>query len=62
MEKKTPQQILEAAHRAALTIATARADLSDPEQELVYDKVFVGLLENSIHTMSDSELLDVLAR
>ena len=45
-----------------MIIATARADLSDPEQELVYDRVFVSLLENSIHTMSEGELLDVLAR
>ncbi|WP_235850829.1 hypothetical protein [Paraburkholderia piptadeniae] len=61
MEKKTSLQILQSAHRAALAIASARIDLSVRDQEILYDKVFLGLLEDSIRIMSIEQLLDVLA-
>jgi O-methyltransferase involved in polyketide biosynthesis len=61
METKTARQILDAVHHTALAIASSRADLSDRGQELLYDKVFLSLLEENIHSMSANELLDVLA-
>ncbi|MEM5382640.1 hypothetical protein VSR68_03415 [Paraburkholderia phymatum] len=61
MEKKTSLQILQSAHRAALAIASARIDLSVCDQETLYDKAFLGLLEDSIRVMSIEQLLDVLA-
>ncbi|MPW20003.1 hypothetical protein GCT13_24680 [Paraburkholderia sp. CNPSo 3157] len=61
MEKRTSLQTLQSAHSAALAIASARIDLSVRDQETLYDKVFLGLLEDSIRIMSIEELLDVLA-
>ncbi|OUL82255.1 hypothetical protein [Paraburkholderia hospita] len=61
MEKRRPLQILESAHNIALAIASARGDLPVRDQEILYDKVFLGLLEDSVRIMSMEELLDVLA-
>ncbi|OUL80460.1 hypothetical protein CA603_31915 [Paraburkholderia hospita] len=61
MEKRRSLQILESAHNIALAIASARGDLPVRDQEILYDKVFLGLLEDSVRIMSMEELLDVLA-
>ncbi|SIT37035.1 conserved hypothetical protein [Paraburkholderia piptadeniae] len=42
-------------------MTTARTDLSVRNQEILYDTVFLGLLEDSVRIMSTEELLDVLA-
>ncbi|EIM94670.1 hypothetical protein WQE_43054 [Paraburkholderia hospita] len=61
MEKRRSLQILQSAHSVALAIASARTDLSVRDQEILYDKVLLGLLEDSVRIMSMEELLDVLA-
>jgi hypothetical protein len=51
----------ESVHGTALAIATARTDLTDADQEVLYKKVFLDLLEDDIGFMNIGELLDVLA-
>ena len=61
MEKKTAQQVLRSVHSTALAIATARADLTIADQEVLYNKVLFDLLEDNVRSMTVEELLDVLA-
>ncbi|TCG03533.1 hypothetical protein BZM27_47840 [Paraburkholderia steynii] len=61
MEKNIALQIVRSAHHTAQAIANSRPDLSETEQEALYDRVYLGLLEDSVGSMSIGELLDVLA-
>jgi hypothetical protein len=61
MEKKTAHQVLGSAHGTADVIANARTDLSQSDQETLYNRVFFSLLEDNIGSMTISELLDLLA-
>ncbi|BDC44769.1 hypothetical protein [Paraburkholderia terrae] len=61
MEKNIALQTVRSAHHTAQAIANSRPDLSETEQEALYDRVYLGLLEDSVGSMSIGELLDVLA-
>lgn len=62
MEKKLAQRIVSSAHRAAEAIANARADLSELEQDQLYSRVFIGLLEDNVGAQNIGELIDALAK
>jgi hypothetical protein len=61
MDKKTAHQIVNSAHRAARTIVRARDDLSAADQDEMYSRIYLGLLEDILGTMTIQDLLDVLA-
>lgn len=62
MEKKTAQTCISSAHRTAEAIVSLRSGLSEAEQDALYARVFIGLLEDNVGSMDITELLDALAR
>ena len=62
MDKETAQQITRAAHHAAQAIVRARVDLSVPRQDQLYNRIYLGLLEDSAGRGNLAELLAALAR
>ncbi|CAG9269802.1 hypothetical protein [Paraburkholderia caribensis] len=62
MDKETAQQIASAAHHAAQTIVRARFDLSAARQDQLYNRIYLGLLEDSTGQGNLVELLAALAR
>ena len=62
MDKETAQQITSAAHHAAQAIVRTRFDLPVPRQDQLYNRVYLGLLEDSAGQGNLAELLAALAR
>jgi hypothetical protein len=62
MEKKLAQRIVSSAHRTAEAIARARRDLPELQQDQLYSRVFIGLLEDNVGAENLAELIDALAR
>jgi hypothetical protein len=62
MEKKLAQRIVSSAHRTAEAIARARSDLPELQQDQLYSRVFIGLLEDNVGSENLAELIDALAR
>jgi len=61
MDKEIAHQIANSAHHAAQAIARARPDLPVPLQEAMYNRMFLGLLEDCVGD-NLAELLEALAR
>lgn len=61
MDKELAHKIANSAHHAAQAIARARVDLPVPRQEDLYNRIFLGLLEDCAGD-SLAELLAALAR
>ena len=62
MDRKTAQRIVSAAHHAAQAIVRARPDLPVPHQDQLYNRVYLGLLEDYLGRENVAELLAALAR
>ncbi|MFP3553798.1 hypothetical protein SB861_24225 [Paraburkholderia sp. SIMBA_049] len=62
MDKETARQITSAAHHAAQAIVRARVDLPVPRQDQIYNRIYLGLLEDSAGQGNLAELLAALVR
>ena len=62
MDKEMAQRIASSAHHTAQAIVRARVDLPVPCQYQLYNRVYLGLLEDYIGHENLAEFLAALAR
>lgn len=62
MDKQNAQRIVSSIHHAAQAIVRARFDLRIPRQCQLYNRVYLGLLEDCVGAENVPQLLVALAR
>jgi hypothetical protein len=61
MDRNAALLIVSSAHQTALALGNSRHELSESEQETLYTRVYISLLQENVASMRIAELLDALS-
>ena len=61
MDKSTDRSIVNSAHPTALAIPNSRYEFSEREREMLYNRIYISLLQENVASLSIAELLNALS-